>query len=398
MPNSKKSANGGGSIRKKTVMKNGKEYTFWEGRVTVGIDPLTGRQKQKSVSGKIQKEVAQKLRQLTVDVDNGTYHEPCKMTVGEWLDIWLEQYLGSVKPMTIKNYKEHVKNHLKPALGNITLGALKIGAIQAFYNRLSNPGDDAPGLSAKTVKCIHGILHKALQQAISVGYLQTNPTEACTLPRIERKEIVPLEESDMGKFLKAIRGHRFEAVYLTTLFTGMRRGAVCGLTWDCVDLARRKIFINKQLQGIPGKPGEFRLISLKNNKGRTITIAKSLADVLEKYQANQNKAKEQAGELWQETGFVFTNEIGDHLSPSTVYHQFKKIAASIGLPEARLHDLRHSYAVASLRAGDDIKTVQSNLGHHTAAFTLDVYGHVTEEMKQESANRMDAFIKSVSSQ
>lgn len=81
-----------------------------------------------------------------------------------------------------------------------------------------------------------------------------------------------------------------------------------------------------------------------------------------------------------------------------MYHRFKKIVSSIGLPDARLHALRHNCAVATLRAGDDIKTVQSNLGHHTAAFTLDVYGHVTEEMKQESANRMDAFIKSVSSQ
>ena len=105
-----------------------------------------------------------------------------------------------------------------------------------------------------------------------------------------------------------------------------------------------------------------------------------------------------AGELWHDTGFVFTNEVGDHLSPSTVYHQFKKIAASIDLPDARLHDLRHSFAVASLRAGDDIKTVQSNLGHHTAAFTLDVYGHVTEEMKRDSANRMEAFIQNVTNQ
>lgn len=207
-------------------------------------------------------------------------------------------------------------NHLKPALGNITLGALKIGEIQAFYNCLSNPGDDAPGLSAKTVKCIHRILHKALQQAISVGYLQTNPTEACALPRIERKEIIPLEGSDMGKFLKAIRGHRFEALYLTTLFTGMRRGEICGLTWDCVDLDRRKIFINKQFQGIPGKPGEFRLLSLKNNKGRTIAIANSLVDVLKEHKYRQNEMLEYAGELWQDTGFVFTNEMGDHLSPS----------------------------------------------------------------------------------
>ena len=83
------------------------------------------------------------------------------------------------------------------------------------------------------------------------------------------------------------------------------------------------------------------------------------------------------------------------LSKDTVYKNFKKLASSIGLPDARFHDLRHSYAVAAIRSGDDIKTVQENLGHHTAAFTLDVYGHVTEQMKRESAARMDAFINSL---
>ena len=93
--------------------------------------------------------------------------------------------------------------------------------------------------------------------------------------------------------------------------------------------------------------------------------------------------------------YVFCNALGEHLSPSTVYHNFKRVASDIGIPAARLHDPRHSYAVASLQAGDDIKTVQSNLGHHTASFTLDVYGHVTAQMQQASADRMDAYINAV---
>ena len=88
--------------------------------------------------------------------------------------------------------------------------------------------------------------------------------------------------------------------------------------------------------------------------------------------------------------------MGNHLTKPTLYRAFKKAVAAIGRPDARFHDLRHSYAVAAIRSGDDIKTVQGNLGHATAAFTLDVYGHVTDQMKQDSANRMEAFIKSVS--
>jgi len=102
----------------------------------------------------------------------------------------------------------------------------------------------------------------------------------------------------------------------------------------------------------------------------------------------------QAGELWANPmNLVFTNPTGGHLVHLTVYKHYKRLVAELGIPEMRFHDLRHTYAVNALQSGDDIKTVQGNLGHHTAAFTLDVYGHVTEEMKQASADRMEQFIQ-----
>lgn len=200
----------------------------------------------------------------------------------------------------------------------------------------------------------------------------------------------------MAAFMKAAQGHRFETLYLTMLFTGLRRGEACGLTWDCVNLEKGTILVNKQLQNIPGKRGEYRLVSTKSSRSRTITVAASVVTLLKKHKAQQSANRLKAGSLWQEGNYVFCNEVGEHLSPHTVYHNYKRIVASIGLPDARLHDLRHSFAVASIQAGDDLKTVQSNLGHATATFTLDVYGHVTQEMKQASADRMETFIKGVS--
>ncbi len=361
----------------------------------MGRDSGTGKQIQRSVYGATQREVRQKLVQAVSAVDSGTYTAPSKMTVGQWLDIWSRDYLGGVKPFTVLNYSQHIKNHIKPAMGTIKLEALNAHTIQSFYNGLGAERDGKPGLSPKTVKNIHGVLHKALQQAVKLGYLRFNPADACELPRMERKEIKPLDDEAMGAFISAVHGHRYEAIYLTMLFTGMRRGEACGLTWDCIDLERGTIRIDKQLQNVPGKSGEFRLVSTKNSKGRTITAAASVVKLLKRHRALQSETRLKAGPLWQDHGFVFCNEVGDHLSPSTVYHDYKRIVASIGLPAARLHDLRHSYAVASLRAGDDIKTVQGNLGHHAAAFTLDVYGHVTEEMRQASAARMENFIKGI---
>ena len=384
----KKAAGGTGTIRKKTVTRNGKSYTFWEARYTAGYDPGTGKQIQKSITGKTQKEVAKKLKEATAAIDAGTYTAPSKMTVAQWLDIWQAEYLGGVKPSTVTSYKAIIKNHLKPNLGAIRLDALAPHQVQSFYNSLDT-------VSAKTVKNIHGILHKALQQAVMNGNLRTNPCNACVLPKIVKKEIRPMEESQITDFLQAIRGHRFEALFTVTVFTGMREGEVCGLLWECVDLQKGTVLIDKQLQKLRQTGGEHRLLPTKNSKSRSITLAPFLVSILKQVRKKQLENRLRYGECWENSGFVFTDELGRHLKPQVVYRDYKKVVAEIGAPGLRFHDLRHTYAVAAIKSGDDIKTVQENLGHATAAFTLDVYGHVTEKMKEESAARMEQFIRSV---
>jgi integrase len=175
----------------------------------------------------------------------------------------------------------------------------------------------------------------------------------------------------------------------------MREGEVLGLMWDCVDLNKGTITVNKQLQKVRGSNGEYTLAPTKNSKGRTISLAPSVTNILHKIKREQLEKRLRYGECWADSGFVFTDEMGEHLKHQTVYLDFKKVVESIGSPGTRFHDLRHSYAVAAIKSGDDIKTVQENLGHATAAFTLDVYGHVTEKMKQDSAARMEQFIKAV---
>ena len=226
-----------------------------------------------------------------------------------------------------------------------------------------------------------------------IGSLRFNPTEACTLPRQEKKELAPLDDEQIAAFLAAIQDSDMKTLLTVTLFTGMREGEVLGLMWECVDFEAGTITINKQLQRYrePGG-GVYRISVPKNSKGRTITPAASVMALLKQHRATQRL---RAGKLWEDSGFVFTDELGHHLTNSIVYRAFKRAAAEIGRPDARFHDLRHSYAVAAIRSGDDIKTVQENLGHATASFTLDIYGHVTKQMKQASADRMEAYIKNV---
>ena len=405
MPQSKKkknnkAASGMGTIRKKTVCKGDKEYEYWEARYTVGFDPGTGKQVQKSVSGKTQKEVAQKLKELTAALDAGTYIAPSKVTVGQWLDVWQQDYLVNVRPSTVTSYEATIRNHIKPKIGALRLESLTTHDIQEFYNSLRTPSENRKALSAKTIKNIHGILHHALQQAMLNNYIRTNPSNSCVIPRATKKKVKPLNEYQIADFLKAIKGHKYESMFLVALFTGIRQGEVCGLQWECVDFDDGTILIDKQLQSLRattrGDSEKYTLVPTKNGKERTITAAPYVMELLWKTKQSQNANRKLWGNAFQENDLVFTDELGNRITPQALYRAFKIIVTESGMPMVRFHDLRHSYAVISLKSGDDVKTVQENLGHATAAFTLDTYGHVTEKMKKDSANRMEAFIKSVS--
>jgi integrase len=383
-----KGAKGGGTIRQRPD-------GLWEARYTLGINPGTGKQIQKSVYGKTQKEVRQKLTAITAEIDNGSYQEPCKMTVNEWLDIWLKDYQIGVKDSTAYLYERQAKLYLRPALGNIPLETLKAHMVQRLYNSLSQEHDGQPALSAKTIKNIHGVLHRALDQAQKMGYIRNNPLAAVTLPRIEKKQIKPLEDGELCAFLKEIRGDPYELVYFVTVFTGLRQGEVLGLTWDCVNFDKQTLLINKQ-HGKRKGTCEYGFSSLKNDRPRVIEAADSVMDALRKQKTRQQRwASLLQGEWNNPDNLVFTTETGRYLCNQTVYLAFKKVMRRLRLDNVRFHDLRHTFAVNSLKSGDDIKTVQENLGHQTAAFTLDVYAHATSSMKRESANRMDQYIHSV---
>ena len=186
--NVNRSAPGAGSIRQKIVNRKGRTYIYWEARYSAGTDPKTGKQIQRSITGKSKKEVSQRLREVTSEIDRGVYCAPCKMTVGEWLDIWSTEYLFGVKEGTAYSYRAVIRNHIKPEIGLIRLDALNPHTVQSLYNQKFKE------LSAKTVKNIHGILHAALRQAVLNGYIPNNPTDSSIRPRIEKKEMHAMDQ------------------------------------------------------------------------------------------------------------------------------------------------------------------------------------------------------------
>lgn len=372
----KRNAKGNGSIRQRSD-------GTWEARCTING-------KRRSFYGEKQADVLKEMRNAQKNCDDGIFFEPTRITYGQWLDVWLEEYVKtSNKYSTYETYNQRIQSRIKPALAKIKLTVLNPTHLQSFYNDLLNKAE----LQPKTIKNIHGIIHKSLTQALKLRYIGYNPADACTLPRIEKKEMHPLTEDEMRAFIeKAREGEPLGNMFIVALFTGMRKGEICGLSWKAVDFKRGTISVSQQLCREKKKGGQHYIDRPKNNKGRVITVAPFVLDILKEVRKEQMINKMHLGSAWKnEWDLVFTNGEGRYITPQTAYKRFKAIAEKIGRADARFHDLRHTYATNSIQEGDDLKTVQHNLGHATASFTLDVYGHVSEKMKNESANRAQAL-------
>ena len=400
-----KRVNGEGCIRKRNA-------TTWEARITVSRDPVTKKQKYKCFYGKSRREVkakmdayleqkeeqeqfAQAVADKVTAQSQAAEHDD-DLFLSDWLDVWHKSYLSDIKLSTRGNYRSIIDNHIIPAIGNYRLSKLKAPVIQDFYNKLR----DENHLSPKYIKNIHGVLHSALDKAVEVEFAAKNYSSVCSIPKVEEPEITPLNKEEQERLFAALKGEPFEDLILVDLFTGLRCGELIGLTWDCVDFETGIIHVKKQLSICRQKGGGKSYWStLKNGKTRIVLPAPFVMDVLKHHKAVQAAQKLSAGSLWDEgdfPGLVFTHPNGYHYIQPTIWKEFQKILKKAGLEHHRVHDLRHTFAVNSLKAGDDVKTLQENMGHYSASFTLDKYGHVVDEMRKASSSRMQKLIESMS--
>ena len=240
-------------------------------------------------------------------------------------------------------------------------------------------------------------MHRALADAVKYKYISENPADNCKLPKAQEPLVSVMKKDDLQKFLISAEKDEYCLLFLFAFATGMRQGEILGLTWDCIDFEAQSITIKQQLMKQHVKDGKYFLSSTKNKKSRVIQVPSIVIEKLKQQKIEQNKYKELLDNMWSEEipNLVFTQYDGTHLSHTTVYKHFKRIAESIGLPNARFHDARHTYAVNSLLNGDQINTVQKNMGHYSSSFTYDRYCHVLNEMQVESANKMNDFLSGV---
>ncbi len=381
----KKAANGDGSIRKRPD-------GLWEARITVN-QPGTGKTVRRSVYGKTQKEAREKKTALLRSLDTRNYVEPSKLTLEGWANTWIDNYVApNLKPLTLDAYRSVMRRHIFPALGALRVQEIGPAHVQGFYADMVKAG-----LSSKTVRNVSAILSKCLTSAVKQQIITINPCSLAELPKTKKAEITPLKDAEIPLFLKAISGMEEENLLALCLFCGLREGEAMGLSWDCIDFKTGKITIRQQLIKRREKGGQYGIQdSTKSGRIRVIDAPQIALEYLKRELAKQSENRLKLGDLWENpANLVFTDPLGRNFKQPNIYKHFKTVVASIGRPDLRIHDLRHTAATVALASGANLKAVQSMLGHSTAAFTLQIYAHSTETMMKDTAERMQAYFENL---
>jgi integrase len=381
----KRRANHEGTIRQR---KNG----LWEAIVTIGRDPRTGKLKRVSFYAPTQKEAVQKAAKARHDLARGTFVTPERMTLGQWLDVWLTTYKrGRVRQLTQDNYARVIRNHLQPVLGHIVLQALRPEQVQHYCQTKA-----AQGLDASTITTHLRVLSNALRQAEKLGRVSRNVVALVDTPRAIRKERQTLSMAQVRDALvPAIKGHRLSAAFLVLFLTGVRRGELLGLRWQDVDLDTGVLHVRQILERVTAPQGTGRKTMLAflepktDSSRRTIALPGECVTALRQHRVRQAEERLRLGAAYQSLDLVFATEEGKPIDPRTMNDRFAQALAHASVPHIRLHDARHTFATWMLQAGVPLKTVSDQLGHSSIAITGNVYSHVTREIARAAADTLN---------
>jgi integrase len=276
------------------------------------------------------------------------------------------------------------------------LGRIKLKNLRKTHiDRLYREKLDAC-LAPSTVRRIHAVLHKALEEAVKGDLIPRNPAAHANKPRVKQEEIEPLDSSQAAAFLEAARGDRFEALYVLCLMCGLRQGEALALRWQDVDLDAGTLRVNRQLQRQRRdgeKPGALVFSEPKNASRRTVGVPQRAVAALRGHRKRQLEEKLAAGPLYRDRGLVFASGLGTPLEAQNVVNRYyKPLLSRASLPPIRFHDLRHSCLSLLAQSGEPIRDLQALAGHATAAFTLQRYTHHYDSSARRTADAMSNIL------
>jgi len=362
----------------------------WEGRIIVGHKE-DGKPIYKAVLAKTQKELIPKLNQLKETYAGVELTEASRMTLGEWLDKWLNEYkTPMIRKSTADGYRRYIDNHIKPRLGDKPITQVTTADVQKMYNTLKESGrirEDAEKgktLSGSMVRSVHMLLHEAMDGAVREGLVPCNPTKGATIPKKEHKEKKVLLESQIETLIQAVDSDEiWRDFFKTELMTGMRRGEICGLRWEDFDEVAGTLHVRRSVRYEHGQP---IIGDTKTNEGnRKMILPRGVVELL---------AERRKSAL---TEWIFRNPLKPELpmNPQSAYRRLKRLLGEANLPDVTFHELRHTFATQAASNGIDPRTLASILGHTKASFTLDTYTHVTTDMQKNAAGIVGNYITDI---
>jgi integrase len=345
--------------------------------LSLGIDPTTGKRKRQWVSVKgTKKEAEKRLAEMLHQIDTGFFIKPDKTLFSDYLKTWLIDYVKpNLSPRGYERYDGIVNKSIIPAFNNITLIQLKPEHLQKYYNRMLEKG-----LSPRTVRYHHSVIHKSLKMAMKRGYLNHNVADAVEMPKIKRNEMQVWNEVEINKFLESAKTSPYYELFNLALFTGMRRSELLGLQWKDIDLVFGQISVNKGLHHL--KDGSYVFTQTKSEKSRrTIALAPSTCLMLKTLWERRVSESLLFGTTEDDDGLLSKTKVNDDsllfsfpdgkpLRPNTITRAWENQAIKAGVKVIRLHDARHTHASIMLKQGIHPKIVQERLGHSSVTGRL----------------------------
>ncbi len=363
-----------------------------------------GVRMQRARTFKLSKDAKAFQAKVEHSINMGMYADARGFTVGQYLDLWLDTYAVNVRPNSRKGYKLYADLHIKPYLGGERLESLSTLVIQHMYGEILKTEyssakyeqrgamricvKPAKTYSIKTVRNIHALLHLCLDQARREGLISKNPADDAKLPTAKPKDYTIPTPEQMRQLLDELSGAECFLAILTCAVMGCRRGEALGLYWSDIDFEastidfRRALVINNLSNTV-----EIGELKTKNSR-RLLPMPDMLRAELLKMKQGKDDAARGAGKHVVFSPFVFTTIQGKPFRPDSISQAFKRAAVKIGLPEMRLHDLRHTAITYMLEAGENPKTVSEFAGHATAQFTMNQYAHVLEQSKKKASDAL----------
>lgn len=323
------------------------------------------------------------------------------ITVGEWMDRWLEKYARpSIKLSTYCSYELHIRGHIKPQIGNKYMNTLTAEELQDFFNERARNGNlkGKGGLAPKTLTNLRNMMHLAFDQAVKNRLINENLVESVRLPRAVKHEMRVLDREEQSRLILAAQRAPEPAAFgiIFDLFTGLRIGELCGLRWENVDMANRSFKVCETRNRLPNFDDSLETTTSvrtvkstkTDNSHRQIYLMEGIYRDFRNYYKTQMSMMRQYPD-YNKDGYVFCQENGQPYEPRTYQDLFKRCVRQAGIEDANFHSLRHTFATRALEQGMDVVTVSHLLGHASPSITLDKYGHALDDHKRVSVEKLN---------